>query len=464
MIQTEPEYYEGPLKFISILCHRIWLEAKRIFAKIRGDAVIIDKNEAEKIAREIALGFMSDNFEGSVENAIKQRETLFSSIGTANIRAFRTICNNVQLMIDNFRVVLSPEDFRKNDAVAAAMEALKQKNLLDDPDVRNGTIFGNTMAIGGIVSMLVQLMPLVEQFGVVEQYINEIEYDMVDNLNFTEVLKENADKLRILKAVAENFAVITSELSNYLNPKSVTRITGAENGVNVMDCDWNTRTVDLMTLMFGEEENGKRKNDGLLRMTQDLKTRVANLEQVIFCRYLEEMYGSSYVQRAGHIVIVRQFSKKDVKSFWRMLFASMYNNPDVISQLADKAAKKQNFAADRKTNYARAWDMLRGIFTSKGFSIFIKIMTIIIVLIILIILLALLFPAVLICGYLCIVLYVIIMPRYSKTKKRIVKFRCIILSILSVLGFLSTPYLCDLFSSWVEKITGFDLNSYWEVL
>lgn len=55
---------------LSSLLDRIVNLAKKTFAKFTGNEVLAAKVEAQEIASEIAKGFMSATFQGSVENAL----------------------------------------------------------------------------------------------------------------------------------------------------------------------------------------------------------------------------------------------------------------------------------------------------------------------------------------------------------------------------------------------------------
>jgi hypothetical protein len=53
--------------------------------------------EAEKIANDIAKGFMSPNFQGNVENALETKETLYSSQLSFNVKTYRQVTNRLKL-------------------------------------------------------------------------------------------------------------------------------------------------------------------------------------------------------------------------------------------------------------------------------------------------------------------------------------------------------------------------------
>lgn len=79
------------------LVNKIVNTAKRIFYTIKGDDIAKAALDAENIADMIARGFMSPNFSGSVEEALKTKETLYNAPTSFNVKVFKQTVNRLKL-------------------------------------------------------------------------------------------------------------------------------------------------------------------------------------------------------------------------------------------------------------------------------------------------------------------------------------------------------------------------------
>lgn len=85
------------------LAKRIWNKAKKVFYNFVEDDVSLMVMNAKATAEQIAQGFMSPDFMGTVENALNYGETLFDADLSAQIKGFKEVTNSLKLMSEQMK-------------------------------------------------------------------------------------------------------------------------------------------------------------------------------------------------------------------------------------------------------------------------------------------------------------------------------------------------------------------------
>ena len=127
------------------LVKRIVNTAKRIFHSIKGDSIANATLEAERIADIIAKGFMSPNFTGSVEEAIKTKETLYNAPTSFNVKVFKQAVNRLKLQASEMKSI-SNTLFDKFNNIVGQVESGRNLNVPSS--------FANSIALEGITEAI----------------------------------------------------------------------------------------------------------------------------------------------------------------------------------------------------------------------------------------------------------------------------------------------------------------------
>lgn len=373
------------------LCHRIATLAKRIFATIKRDEVMKAKLEAETLARDIAKGFMSDNFEGSVEEALNFRETLYDADVSFNVKTFRNVMKTLRSQAKQMGAI-SEDLFKKFDAIASQVEA--GKNV--DPT----TIMADAIALDGMVEAVQLLTDMLN--SEIPEMLEEVDFS--DTKDFYENMPRNAKNLRAVRTFIKYALEVVETIQQAYSSSGESSVLSGTIG-HTTDSSGNPVAYnlnDIATNLRAMIDGGGAKG---LRIT------LATKEREFFTKFLEQSYGKNYIERSARvlfkpkretvldengnpvykrnkdgsikldsngnpIVKVKQsilhFAKSeeieikdlllhlesDISIFERWI-SSMSNNSDVISQICDKVTKHANMKADELTQ--EGWEKLRGL-------------------------------------------------------------------------------------------------------
>lgn len=373
------------------LCHRIAALAKRIFATIKGDEIMKAKLEAETLARDIANGFMSDDFEGSVEEALNFRETLYDADVSFNVKTFRNVMKTLRSQAKQMGAI-SEDLFKKFDAIASQVES--GKNV--DPT----TIMADAIALDGMVEAVQLLTDMLN--SEIPEMLEEVDFS--DTEDFYGNMPRNAKNLRAVRTfVKYALEVVETIQQAYLSSEESSILSGTigyttDSSGNPVAYNLNDIATNLRAMIDGGGAKG-------LRIT------LATKEREFFTKFLEQSYGKNYIERSARVLFkpkrevvtdengnpiykrnkdgsikldsngnpkvkvkqsILHFTKSeeveikdlllhlesDISVFERWL-SSMSNNSDVIAQICDKVTKHANMKADELTQ--GCWEELRGL-------------------------------------------------------------------------------------------------------
>ena len=342
------------------LVNRIVNTAKRIFYTIKGDDIAKAALDAENIADMIAKGFMSPNFSGSVEEALKTKETLYNAPTSFNVKVFKQTVNRLKLQASEMRSI-SDSLFTKFNNIVGQVESGRNLN--------NPSVFADSIALEGIteaVSLMCDLM-----VAEIPDTLASVDFDNVADFNSN--MPANAKALRVVRTFARNaLALIDLINSSTSNISGADRLLGDTSNVIITDSLGNRVSYNLLELTD--------KLNKLLTDRNGLINELKNKESQFFLKFLENAnYGNKYITRAARVIFnwkkrgnnkliefrdstdipisdLMNNLESDISLFERFL-ASMSNDSDVIGQLADRTTKLANKWADDMSNQAQ--DQLR---------------------------------------------------------------------------------------------------------
>lgn len=367
------------------LAYRIANLAKRVFATITKDKILKAALEVESIAREIAEGFISEDFEGSVDTALATKETLYDALYSNNVRAYRTTVNKLRKLAREIGAI-NNELFDKFNRIVGQVEHNRY--------VDAGGIFADATALEGITEAIVQLNDLL--INDIPAMLDSVKKE--DTEDYLTRMPKHANTLKVVSSYIETVRAIVDNLQNF-------QLSG-----------------DTASLL---DDNGKLVTYKVKEIASKLASAVLYAENcpaevlkqksfALFLTFLEQVHGKDYVARASRIVmhprkvaifdengnpiykrnkdgsikkdkrgnpiqktkisILEKIKATDIEKgegklstylialdndigFFERFFASMSNNSDIIGQLADKVVKHANQEADRLSR--KDWETLR---------------------------------------------------------------------------------------------------------
>lgn len=321
---------------LSRLAGRIVNLAKRMFYRLTLDDVGRMREEAKAIAKNIARGFMSGDNAGSIENALENREVLYSSVDSVPVSSFKDVIQQLNLLASEMSAVDKTlyrkwKDIEANTAIGRLFE--------------NPSFFADMAAIDGLSVALTQLADSVPEM-----------IDMLDSVNYNpDEVPANAKKLRQVSLFVQESIAIMGIIDNMLTSDEVQL---KEDARDALDKAYK----NLSSLIKGADK---------------LEVNLLKKERKLYLSFLKDMYGGEYVERAARVVFnfnkrklervaeSREYLSKAMESldrddnFMNRYIASMANSSDIINQLAYKTKASANKFADDNT--IKAWNDIRAL-------------------------------------------------------------------------------------------------------
>ena len=321
------------------LIDRVVRMAKSIFATIKGDKIQKAILEADEIARSIAEDFTSQEFSGTVEQALETKETLYSKIESNTIKAFKEVVQQLELQSEEIASI--DERLRKKfDSIV--LEAAAGR------DVSSGTVFADLTALDGITSALESLVQLLP-----EMIDTLTEIDFTSDVDFYTNMAKNSKALRVVQSYLKNATTIIELVNKWTSGIS------KKDNITLRDIEEITKfTKELQGVLSG---NAAHPN---------LLTSWEQKRAEYILRFMEEQYGKEYVHRAARKIwnkeakgikgLLINVEAKDVPLSdildhldedisWMASVMGSASNADIFTQIADKTAKAANKIADDLT-------------------------------------------------------------------------------------------------------------------
>lgn len=366
-----------PKSPIKKLAHRIANMAKRVFYNIKGDTLKAALLDAETYASKIAEGFMSSEFQGTVEEAIKIRETLYDKVSFDNIEQYKKTIRSLSLMIDELKSaqldVLSKKLIKIKNTVESGRTEVIARNI-------NSSI-ADELALDGIAVALDYIKDLLQPGAEIQTLLDKMD-NIKEDSNFIYNMKEYGAALRQLRSFQKNCTSIMNEISKAL---SNNRFIGDESRT-LVDHSGVSYVVPLKNTL-------ESMRDTMYKITD----KISSSEKNLFIKFCESFLGANSVTLQARVVWGRRYKRdsngkiivkdgKPVKTGIQLtrredertltveqmvealdtdigltgrFIRSMSNNPDIIGQIVDIAAKHANNAADNHT--LATWNELKSL-------------------------------------------------------------------------------------------------------
>lgn len=318
------------------LAGRIVSLAKRMFYRLTLDDVGRMREEAKAIAKNIARGFMSGDNAGSIENALENKEILYSSVDSVPVSSFKDVIQQLNLLASEMSAVDKTlyrkwKDIEANTAIGRLFE--------------NPSFFADMAAIDGLSVALTQLADSVPEM-----------IDMLDSVNYNpDEVPANAKKLRQVSLFVQESIAIMGIIDNMLTSDEVQLKEDARDAL----------------------DKAYKNLSSLIKGANKLEVNLLKKERKLYLSFLKDMYGGEYVERAARVVFnfnkgklervaeSREYLSKAMESldkddnFMNRYIASMADSSDIINQLAYKAKASANNFADENT--IKAWNDIRAL-------------------------------------------------------------------------------------------------------
>ncbi len=350
------------------LANRIADMAKRIFATIKGDTILKDSLEADRIARNIARNFMSSEPDGNLDNALSIRETLYSATGNLNTITFRQVVKGLSKTAAQLKAISNDVLSGKVTAILGVTESGRTSIINASP---NSTL-SDGMALDGIAEAMSMILDMIGPNKEINNILDSI--DFLNTSDFLTNMASNGRKLRQVHTFVANSINLQRTITEALKMSpGKESLTGDITNIQITNSVGNVISIDLKQIIRD-----------LTAANEALSSELMNKEKQFFLRFCEDSLGSKYVYRASKVIWNLTKSKKspngktgflflqkggrvdvssvlenledDINIFERFL-GSMSNNPDLIGQIVDKVTKMANMQADTLTN--ETWDELR---------------------------------------------------------------------------------------------------------
>lgn len=332
------------------LVQRIVDMAKRIFKGfMSGNDVKKDIVSANKIAQQIAEGFMSPTFTGDVSDVLEDVDNPTGNTPSLNVKTFRETVNRMKLQATEMKGYAG-DLVEKFFAIASQVES-KVTNY-------NAGVNTDLMALEGIAESVDLMADLLS---------SEIP-DLVKSVDFNNVADFSLNMVRNAKALrtVRTFLINSIDLAN-----AISKVMADQDNSSKDILAGNTHAIESTDI------NGQRIIRDLNKLTADLlsasnslKTVLDNKERDFFLAFCKDTLGSDYVNRAARIIWKKKGQKGglvqkekagkvyisdlldslsgDITLFERYL-SSAADSSDLITQIVDKATKLGNKWADDLT-------------------------------------------------------------------------------------------------------------------
>lgn len=347
---------------LSRLIRRVCDYIAKKFYKITGDTVKINKIEAYQLADKIARGFMSANAFTSDDTILAKEETLYSAEYNPKVTAYKTMVNQIKSIANELRAADS-KLASVFEAIANQVEAGRSSIIAEDLEV-----YANAAALSGIaeaVDLILQVMS-----NDIGPLLESVDFD--DSRDFAYNMARNGSSLRQAHIAYKGCLEVLQ-------------------GINLVR-NFLGSQEELSRIQLADPETGRLISKDLNQLCTTLASFVGeipgsffetlkNKEYQFFLKFLENSYGSKFIERGAkvlfkwdnwkkrhkHIVVFEKGGQKSIDDLLRNLehesnwfnynLASMSNNVDIIGQIVDKVTKQANKNADDITN--QVWDTLK---------------------------------------------------------------------------------------------------------
>ena len=325
------------------LAERVKNKALQMFAKLRLDEVERAELEADYIAKKIAREFLIGSDKFSVDKALLNQETLYSSRDPNEIRVYKKVLQRFEILTQEMRSIdmhLGKYWKELESTIALGKSSLNNYN----PSNRDVSIFAKMNALEGVTQALEILaaeLPIIIQ-----------ELDSVDTNPNHRIA--NFKKLRKIRTYCTNCVAIKATISSLID---------------------DSESALSEPLLLRLKTANKILND-LITGDNRLQSNLLKKEKELYLAHLTELNGSKFVKNVSGILFdfktfklrkVEENSEVELATLIEELSVddnlltkwidSMANSTDVNNQLMYKAVSIAAHEAD--VEVLKAWDKIR---------------------------------------------------------------------------------------------------------
>lgn len=266
---------------LSSLLNRIVLNAKKYFAKLTKNQIKQLSVEAEITATQMAENFLSSNFTGSVDTALKQEVILFSKKSTSETKAFAEVKAKLNYYKKQMQSISRECSKHYSKRVNKALSTATSR--LNTTEMEIGRKYYATVGIADALGMLINdYERIVSNLDKVDFSSREINYKHIDYIKEARVfLDTSMDLLKYIEGVlAEKEGIVT-------DPK-------VRNEVAKLHSEL-TQLLSLSDYTVNDESGIKK--------VKSLRQRVQDLEMDTYLLFLEKTHGTPYIIRTQKALI-----------------------------------------------------------------------------------------------------------------------------------------------------------------
>lgn len=286
------------------LADRIANLAKTIFATITNNSVLKAEAEAERIADKIAYGFMSEEQEGSVQNALSVEETLYSSkysdtkVYTKMVKNLESLVKDLEVLIKQQSNYLVTED-KLTDRIQELLTLALNGKYEKQTDESLTQEERDAYALQGIAIITKELLRVLggEEGANAMSLLNSVTFDAPGLASTGMLIAKGGNTLRQVQTLQENVDIVCTLLSQAL--KGYTQKLSSKE-VTVTDTNGEAVVENLEELYKKLSEAGDA-----------LKEQLYAKERAFFLYVLRNTLGTDYVTRAAQIVW-KKHSKRSI--------------------------------------------------------------------------------------------------------------------------------------------------------
>ena len=325
------------------LAERVKNKALQMFAKLRLDEIERAELEADYIAKKIAREFLIGSDKFSVDKALLNQETLYSSRDPNEIRVYKKVLQRFEILAQEMRSIdmhLGKYWKELESTIALGKSSLNNYN----PSNRDVSIFAKMNALEGVTQALEILaaeLPIIIQ-----------ELDSVDTNPNHRIA--NFKKLRKIRTYCTNCVAIKATISSLID---------------------DSESALSEPLLLRLKTANKILND-LITGDNRLQSNLLKKEKELYLAHLTELNGSKFVKNVSGILFdfktfklrkVEENSEVELATLIEELSVddnlltkwidSMANSTDVNNQLMYKAVSIAAHEAD--VEVLKAWDKIR---------------------------------------------------------------------------------------------------------
>lgn len=352
---------------LSSLVDRIVNLAKKTFAKFTQNDILLAKVRAEEAAEQIAEGFMSKDFQGSLEDALATKETLYRAETPISTQVFNEVLNTLYATTQQLKNIGGTLDSN----LTTILLQLEQYHSAGKPIDEQTSLFSNLNSITGLAVTMDQITDMFREE--IPSLLNSISFS--NSYNFARNMRENGQKIQELRTFIRNAATVAKLLGDRIGGTTSSEYAQIASVGPIQVTD--PKTGQATTI--GSLESLQRNLSNIIGTYSE---QILKKEKDYFIRFLKETYGDDYVRTADMRVfkpgsifsteVKKGFTEETKEKFsishyvdvleedvslFDYFLGSMSNSSDVVSQIVDKAIKGFNKMADDETN--KVWDNLK---------------------------------------------------------------------------------------------------------